>query len=314
MKKIHKYILFFILVIVSAFLIRVYFNNYIKVYEPYNNQENISNVAFLIPIYPPHYHYLYYIIDKLKANTIKIDIILIFSSPSDYEEFQMKADIKPIIISEPINTKSIITFKKFFALKKLITSKYDYFICCDSEIDIIPENFTHENINNKITQIFNNKTIYAGVAIDKKLILINTVSADLFPSQYEILKTKTDNFTLYFWYSDLPVYRKNDLYDFLSTINYSNIVWEHFDYIIYQYYLILNHGFNITNTTPITNTNWSFERLYTDNIDILNKLYELNYGFSWNTKALYDINKNYIISKKAFIIYNLDREINQGSH
>ena len=309
MKKNNKYMIYIIFFIIFALLTIVYLNKYINMYEPYTNNRTstINNVAFLIPIYPPHYHYLYDIINKLKDNNIKIDIILIFSSDSDYNEFLMKYDIQHIIVPEPINTQSIITFKKFFALKELITSKYDYFICCDSEIDIIPENFTNENINNKIEQIFNNKLIYAGQNTDIHIYRINSISANLFPSYYEKLKTITNNFTLYFWYSDLPVYRKSDLADFFSIIDYNNIIWEHFDYIIYQYYLILNYDFNVINTTPITNTNWSFERLYTTDINILNKLYELKYGFSWNTRMLYDINKDYIDFHKGFIIYNLDR-------
>jgi len=82
----------------------------------------------------------------------------------------------------------------------------------------------------------------------------------------------------------LPVYRTADITPFFNMINYDNIVWHHFDYIIYQYYLILYHGFEIINTTPITNVKWSIECVFTNNIDILNKLVDINYGFSWNTK------------------------------
>ena len=43
-------------------------------------------------------------------------------------------------------TDNIVIYKKFTGLNKLIDSKYDYFIVCDSEIDVILENFNYENI------------------------------------------------------------------------------------------------------------------------------------------------------------------------
>ena len=38
--------------------------------------------------------------------------------------------------------------------------EYDYFILCDSEIDIISENFTHDNIQNKICDFFQKNYIF----------------------------------------------------------------------------------------------------------------------------------------------------------
>jgi len=103
---------------------------------------NISEVAFIIPSHPPHYHYNYDFIRKLQDNNIIIDIFIVFSNQSDYEQFQLKEHIKPIIITKilylnKINVyrnmfNSIVTYKKFFGLKQLIDSKYDYFIVCDS--------------------------------------------------------------------------------------------------------------------------------------------------------------------------------------
>lgn len=131
--------------------------------------------------------------------------------------------------------------------------------------------------------------------------------ANLFKKNYDYLKTITKNFRMYFWWSDLPVYRRTDITQFLDMINYDNIVWHHFDYIIYQYYLMLYHDFEIINTTPITNVKWSLELLDTTNIDILNKLLDINYGFSWNTSKFYKLNKIFIEAQKGFLIYHLDR-------
>jgi hypothetical protein len=267
----------------------------------------IDNIAFLIPIHPPHYDFMYNLINKLNDNDIKIDIYLIFSNKTDYDNFIMKNEIHHIIC-EYFQSNSIVTYKKFFGLRQLADSKYDYIICCDSETDIISNNFTSEIINDKIKQIFDNKKIYAGDThpncVSRK---ITQISAQLFPEKYKYLEDITKKFTLYFWWSDLPVYRRSDINSFLNMINYSNMVWEHFDYIIYQYYLILYYNFELINTTPTTNLNWSLENLLTTNINILNELINIGYGFSWTTKKFYNLNKEFVESQKGFLIYHLDR-------
>jgi hypothetical protein len=266
----------------------------------------IENITLLIPLHPPKYHFIYSLLNRFDNNNIEIDIHLVFSNRADYDMFSMKDKIHPIF-SEPNQTKSIITYKKFFGLKYLADSKYDYIICCDGEIDIIPSNFTNEIINSKIKQIFDNKKIYAGNANGSLAPSIMNTSANLFPEKYEYLKDITQNFKLYFWWSDLPVYRRVDLHPFFNMINYDNIVWEHFDHIIYQYYLILCDNFEIIDTTPITHKTWSLEGLDTDNMDILNSLLSIHYGFSWNTNKFYNINKTFIESQQGFLIYHLDR-------
>lgn len=266
--------------------------------------KHIENIAFVIPIHPPKYHYMYNLLCKLQDNKIFIDIFVVFSTQKDYELFTMKDSIRPFVITDPFETKCIVTFKKFFGLKKLSQSKYDYIICCDSEIDIILDNFTAENMNTKIANIFKRKTIFAG-----KLVSDATIKpAELFPKYYYRIKQATQDFSLFFWWSDLPVYRTSDLVPFFEMINYDNITYFHFDYIIYQYYLVLFHNFIIINTTPITNTHWSLEGLNTSDKAILYKLLEIGYDFSWNTNMLYtlDDNKSFIDSHKGFIIYHLD--------
>jgi hypothetical protein len=266
----------------------------------------IDNVAFLIPIHPKHYHFIYNLINKLKSNDIKVDIYLVFSNNTDYSDFTMKDAIHSIIC-EPFQTASIVTYKKFFGLKKLAESKYDYIICCDSEIDIICDNFTNEIVNNKIKHIFDNKIIYAGDVTGIYVTIVTETSANLFPEKYDFLKNVTKNFTMYFWWSDLPVYKRTHINPFFKMINYDNIIFEHFDFVIYQCYLILYHGFEIINTTPITDLKWSLESLHTDNIVVLNKLLDIKYGFSWNTNKMYVLNKKFIELQKGFIIYHLDR-------
>jgi len=270
-------------------------------------ETEINNIAFIIPTYPPHYHYLYNILPKIKNI---INIYLVFSNNEDYISFTMKEYITPIIIKEPINKNSIITFKKFYALKELMLSSFEYFIVCDSEIDIIIENFTKDNILQKINNIFSNKILYGGKVDNLDLIDINKTCSSLFPNDLEKLSNITENYTLYSWFSDLPVYRREDLSDFFNKINYTNILYRHFDHLIYQFFLLLNKQFTIINITPITKLKWSLELLITNDNTICNNLLKEGYGFGWCSNTFYNMNKSFLDNNsKTFLIYHLDRNL-----
>lgn len=275
----------------------------------------ITDTAMVIPICGKHYHYMYQLIEKLKKNEIKIDMYLIFSNENDYREFKYKDEIKEIIIKDMKNTMSVVTFKKLYGLRELINKEYDYFIVCDAEIDIIPENFTQTNITDKIKLVFSNKKIFGGRADNHAITEINEVSANLYTvgEDHNKLREETKNFNIYFWWSDIPVYKRDHLIDFLAKINFdknfNKLIHNHFDYIIYQYYLILTKGFIIVDYTEIIHHKWSIEKLFVKNDRewILDKLNDMQYGFSWITKSLFNDNKDYFIKKNTFIIYHLDR-------
>jgi len=294
---------------------------------------NINDIAILIPISPKGYDMIYRLLNKLKHNNIKIDIFLVFSSQTDYDNFQMKTEIKPILIGNDVDmsnkTGGIVAFKKLYGLNSLVTSKYEYILCCDDELDIIPENLTEKNLKEKITQIFNNKKLYAGAVTPESdmksryviqiqipsMVLAQKYmesSANLFPSHYEQLKKATNNFTLYFWWSDLPIYKRDTLQDFLETINYKNINYAsryyNYEQIMYGFYLVIKYNFEIIDTTPILNLNYSLEYLDTTDKAALDKLRELKFGFSWMNNIMYATMKDYLLSQKTIFIYSSDRK------
>jgi hypothetical protein len=274
------------------------------------------SVAFIIPIHPKDYHYIYDLLELISVNIYcKIDIYLVFSNECDYENFNRKNEIKKIIIPQNIDTKNIVTYKKYFALEKLKDDiNYDYFIVCDAEISIIPENFNEKNILNKINKIYENKIIYAGKIINSHYKcddIIKNITKDCCDliNGGNILEQNTENYTLYFWWSDLPMYKREHLTHFFSIIKYDNIVFNHYDHIIYLCYLMLHHNFNIVNITPIVNYHWSLEMYNTTNIDDLNKLKSINYGFSYIYKKLYYNHIDFFKNEGCFVIYHLDRNI-----
>jgi len=246
------------------------------------------------------------LIDTVINNNI--DVYLVFSNDYDYDNFSKKDKIKKIIIPQ-INTDGIVTYKKFFALEKLKDDiRYDYFIVCDAEITIIPENFNEINILNIINNIFENKVIYAGKTNDDLAIKITKSSCNLLIN--EKLEKITENYTLYYWWSDLPIYKREHLTHFLSLIEYNNLTWFTFDHVIYLNYLILHHDFTILNVTPILNHHWSLESYNTTNIDNLQTLKSIHYGFSFITPHLYNRYVDFLRNERTFLLYHLDNYIN----
>jgi len=276
-----------------------------RFYEKFQSNEN---VALVIPIHPSHFEYLYRIINNLN----NIDLFLIFSSVEDYKLFKMKDKIKPIIVNVPPEKQTketgIINVKKLLGLKQLMNTNYEYFILCDAEIEIIKNNFNKNNILSKIKNIFDSKIIYSGPTNSEGEMNIIRTAANVFdPKEIEKIKNETKDFNLYFWYSDLPVYKKEHLKDFLKKIDIMKLSYHHFDYLLYQYWLILNHGFKIYNYKDLINHKSGLEFYETDKMEDLNKLKNINFGFSFVNKKLYDKNKDYLSKIGTFIIFNLDR-------
>jgi hypothetical protein len=222
--------------------------------------------------------------------------------------FLKKDKIKKIIIPNT-NTGNIVTYKKFFALDTFKEDKtYDYFIVCDSEITIIPENFNQENILDKSNKIFKNKIIYAGEVKDSTNINIIKTSCSLV-TDGDILEKLTKNYSLFFWWSDLPVYKREHLTHFFNVIKYDSLNWFQFDHTIYLSYLILHHDFRIENITPLINVNFSLESYNTTDINNLKILKSLNYGFSFLTEPLYYNHIDFLKNEGTFLLYHLDRHV-----
>jgi hypothetical protein len=180
-------------------------------------------------------------------------------------------------------------------------------ITCDAEISFI--NYNRDNILSKLSQFFNNKRIFGGISLDHTTITVMRDSAEIFNSQQrEQLNDLTLNFTLYTWWSNVPVYRTADLPDFLELTSKLNYHFTHFDHIMYQYYLVLYHQFEFINMTPYIGIWWSLEShaLSPNLIDIL---FTLKYTLDWVSSKAYNMNKQYYNQCGAFLAYHLDRKV-----
>jgi len=268
-----------------------------------------EKVAFIIPVHPPHYSYMYQLLGDLEGSNV--DLILVFSNQGDYDEFSLKDKIGKVMLP-PGETKNIVTWKKFYALQQLRDSAYDYFIVCDAEIAIIKENFSEANLLAKIRQIYQNKNIYGGTIVEGVNRSITELSAQIFRQEEDVhaLQRLTADFTIYYWWSDLPVYKRDHLDRFFQSFHLepTNLMWRHFDHIIYLNFLMLREDFTLINVQPITGIiHRSLESFSTRDPKILDGLKEIGYGFGWVTPRFLEAAHDFLIKEGSLLLYHLDR-------
>ena len=117
--------------------------------------------------------------------------------------------IDKIFIKNLIHNRTIITYKKYFALNKF-KKLYKYCAVVDSEISFV----NTENIFQKLETFSKNKKIIGSqiATNDFRHDLtksINLSCASFFnknPEEYAKLKQLTKDFNIYFWFSDIPIY------------------------------------------------------------------------------------------------------------
>jgi len=285
----------------------------------------MNNIAFLIPVYPPHYNYLDFlnILDK----PVDFDIVLILSYKSDLLELQ-KLDYKnynTIVLEDyfsesfiglMINKNIIITFKKYFALKKL-QSTYIYCAVVDCEIEFV----NVKNVYNKFNTFIENKKIIGSVVKNERknaANIINTLSSVYFKNNEEVynkLIILTNNFDFYFWFSDIPIYDMSIMNEFFDFIHFNddyeefinNLNWHIFDYIPYVYFVVLFKNYSFVNINDFgLHVNWSLESMPIETYNNVIKYVE--YHPLWVIHNTYLENKkNEFIMNDIIITYHKDR-------
>jgi len=209
----------------------------------------IDWLAICTPVYPPHYEFAYQFLEKTKD---LFHVYYIFSSQEDYDAFERKDAIHPLIYPEPIgpDTDAIINKKKLFALRTLQHTSYTYLLVLDAETAFLPDSFDERTFRASLESFFERKRIYGKGIYEsphlRQLVQVMKTCAEVFPSEtWGHLLQETRHFSVYTWWSDLPLYKREHLPHFFSILQSPYISWFHFDHILYSYYLILYHSFSI---------------------------------------------------------------------
>lgn len=268
--------------------------------------ETIDNIALLIPVHPKHYTQVYTLLNKLKDNAITIDIYCIFSNKGEYDTFTMKDMIKEIIPESVPDDTSVVEYKRLYGLKLMINKPYDYIISSVSEMDIVLENFTKDNMNKKISDIFTNKRLY-GINIQKHKDIMNACANVYIGEDYKKIETITHHLTLYTYFYEVPVYKREHIEDFLKKIKYDTLklTWFNFDNLMYDYYLITTHNFIVVDVSQYARDDG--DGIYTENIENFNRLKSTGFGFGNAGSKFWKLMNTNLIAEKTFMLINTDR-------
>jgi len=269
----------------------------------------MNKVAIIIPIHFPKRKFVKKLIKSYHQNQNNkyIDIYFILTDKNELTKYQkIIVNFNYLILPEKINHQNILknkiypSFKKFWALEYLTnTYDYQYLICIDSEILFL----NLEKIYDICKDFCERKQVIGGIGNIKN---INTQCLNFLKKFDDFQNIDTH---IYFWFSQFPIYQKDITINFLKFIkfnenNYESIInlmdWYCFEYIIYIYYCIKFHNYQIINLNNYgTKLTGSLERkLNQKNLEIVRKN---NFSINWQSNR-----HNTVLDEKIIMLYHLD--------
>jgi len=273
----------------------------------------MNKCAFVIPLHVKHFNYGYTIITELADSDA--DVYFVFTTIEDKNKFQLGLpedtvmhflilnDFADIEIVE--KKMSYVSIKKLFALSVLY-EKYEYISCIDSEIKFLRKTKFYDMMKSVVDK----KTICGGKVPyhhTGEIDIVRDSTTLLVDAKYHYdLQQLTEDFTIYTWWSNLPVYDCKIACEFLQWINFHNnnlerFCWNIFDDMTYNFFCILFKNYKLEripicfHSLELCDTNLVE---YTD--QHLCKLY-------WVNKKAYLQNKQYYDSSEFYIIFHIDR-------
>ncbi len=265
----------------------------------------MKKIAFLVPIYPPHFKYAQNIIKTWETTQLneQSDIWFIFTNEEEKEKYGEWQN--SIILPKEFRVfenRGIINIKKIYGIKQL-KNQYEYIIVLDAETEFVKNIDLLDICNN----YFEKKELYGNLVYEegrKRTEKIKVACKEYF-YKYKNVKLLDSNF--YLWFNQPCIYKASNIDDFLEKIDYKNNItklrWEDFDYYLYMYYLILFENFKIVDigidsNYGICETDESFLTFRNNNY--------LKSNVYMCSKAIIDIFDN----PKLFLIIHIDRDVN----
>lgn len=179
------------------------------------------------------------------------NIYLCFSDEEEIKVFQSSdKQYRGLVCKEKLDIKKKpISQKKIWAVNEIFnTTDYDLI----GVVDIDTEFIQFADIDILFKQRIQQKKIYASKVINHGINeKVGRDAAQRFFSTTDVKKLQqlTDDFRLYFWFNDIPIYEREYWKPWLTYIDYHNkkelLLYTTFDYILYMYYLLLENIWQI---------------------------------------------------------------------
>lgn len=191
---------------------------------------------------------------KGKENVQYPNVSLIFRDEREEDIFRKlykgKSPIS-IVCTEELYCSKPISQKKIFGVRDIFDRRDNVINvgCIDIDTVFIKEKNFHEHFE----QLKNRKSFFVSKSTNKGIIEnVGKDAAKIFypyKDDYKRLVEITEDFTLYFWFNDIPVYHREYFYDFLDCIDYDanvkKLKYTTFDFILYAWFLLLHRGYKL---------------------------------------------------------------------
>jgi len=212
-----------------------------------------KRIAFLMPVYPPHYDYARGFLRSFRKYKLdrQADIWFVFSNEADRVAFAEveNAIIMPAHLQDLSRDNGVINAKKFYGLSR-IKDKYEYVIVVDADMQIMKNIYLHKVCED----IFSRKTLWGNTRHtgehDKIYFLFTSACREFFADANKINDSR-----LGLWFNNLCVYKTDTLDDFFAKTGImdklKNLIFWHFDHYIYMYYLLIYQGFHTEQIFPL---------------------------------------------------------------
>lgn len=174
------------------------------------------------------------------------NVFLVFSNNEEkenYKKISQNLKYRSIVCTEQLYCTKPISQKKIFGVNYIFNNtEFDKVGVTDVDVVFIKS----LNYDELFQKSVDKKVIYVSKSSNKGIIeKVGREAAKIFfsPQDYKKLEEITENFSLYFWFNDIPIYEKKYFKEFLSYINYDKkvkeLLYTTFDYILYIWYLLL---------------------------------------------------------------------------
>lgn len=224
-----------------------------------------KELAFVVPTANRGNHFTYTAkLINSWVNTGNCDTSDIFIVMSSYEEKQIfislfksmfpDIDIQMFrMLTFPHSRKKIINYptcKKYWGMLQ-IYKNYKYVICMDDETSFV-RNLTID----KLDRLWEEKEWWgSNINMEDRRGISNTSASVMFPKHVNELKKITEDWTMYTWWSNVPVYKTEDLDDYFNNFvlkhPWETLPYRIFDHIPYVYYLLLFKGWTLKNASVL---------------------------------------------------------------
>ena len=206
----------------------------------------MSKAVFVAPIASKHFDVGVDFVTSYNKHFDDDNLYLVFSNQEEAQTFYdgLKVDIKfkSIVCNEELYCTKPMTQKKIFGVKWVYDNvpEVDYVGVIDVDSRFV-RNFDYPK---RFEQICTQKKIYGSPITDdgvRSKCIINPAKKFFNDIDFKIIEQVTQNFTLYTWFNEIPVYDRKYFYEFLEYINYTKILpritYADFDFTLYTYFL-----------------------------------------------------------------------------